>query len=168
MSKDLTKENVNIGNIIYEWWVREYEQHDRSRRWYIVSGLIGLALIVFALFTANYIFAVLIVLFAIVLYLHELQEPLEVYFAITDVGIVLGRKFYRFSELSNFWIIYNPPEVKSLYFTLGNVLKHRLQVPLTEVNPVELREYLMQYLEEDLSQEDEPASDKLARVFKIH
>ena len=44
MPKDLLKENVAIGQIIYEWWLEEYEQYDHSRRWYLVAMLVFAAL----------------------------------------------------------------------------------------------------------------------------
>jgi hypothetical protein len=97
-----------------------------------------------------------------------MQEPMDVYFAITETGINLGKKYYRCNELSNFWLIYNPPEVKNLYFGLNSVVKHRLQVPLLDFDPRPIREYLNQFLTEDLEQEEEPLSDRLARILKIH
>ena len=146
MPKDLLKENVAIGQIIYEWWLEEYEQYDHSRRWYLVAMLVFAALFAYALFTQNYLFVLIIVIMGIIVYLHDMHTPLKVYFAITETGIILGKKFYRYSELSNFWIIYNPPDVKNLYFTLSNIVKHRLQVPLMNYDPRPVRDYLNRYL----------------------
>ncbi|MDO8626267.1 MAG: hypothetical protein Q7K39_02285 [Candidatus Magasanikbacteria bacterium] len=168
MPNDLTRENANIGRVVYQWTVKEYEEYERGRRWYLVIGGLALALVLFAVFTANYLFALIIILFGIILYLHDLQTPLEVPFALTDVGIILGKKFYRYSELGNFWIIYNPPEVKVLYFSLGNFLRHRLQVPLLEYDPRPIREHLSLYLVEDLDQEEEPLSDRVGRLLGFH
>ncbi len=168
MPKDITKENVNVGNLVYEWAVKEYEKYERSRRWYIAMGVAGIASLAYAIMSGNYLFALVIILFGTVLYLHDMQEPMEVYFAITETGIILGKKYYRYSELSNFWLIYNPPEVKNLYFGLNSVVKHRLQVPLLDFDPRPIRDYLNQFLTEDLEQEEEPLSDRLARILKIH
>jgi len=98
--------------VVYQWAVKEYVQHQRERRWYWVMGILAAALLVYAVIAGNYLFALIIVLFGIILFLHDLLEPMEVGFAITSVGIILGKKFYRYSELKNFWFIYNPPEVK--------------------------------------------------------
>lgn len=168
MPKDLTKETVNTGRVVYEWLIREYEQYARSRRWYFAMSSLGLLLIIFALFTQNYLFALIIIIFGIVLYLQEMQPPLDIYFAITETGIVIGRKFYSFNELKGFWIVYNPPEVKNLYFNLNNVVRHRLKIPLLDYDPRPIKEFISQYLEEDILKTEEPLSDRLARVFKIH
>ncbi len=168
MPKDLTRENISTGKIIYEWLVKEYEQYDRNRRWYWIASIVGAVLILFGLLTADYLFVLVLVLFGIVLFLHDLRPPLDVYFGITETGIILGKKFYRYTELNNFWIIYNPPEVKNLYFSLDNIVKHRIQVPLLDYDPRPIRDYLLQFVEEDLNEEEEPFSDRLARILKIH
>ena len=168
MPKDLAKEEVNFGRIIYQWTIKEFEKYNRDRRWYIFMGVIGAALLALAVFTANYLFALLIVLFVIILFMGDMTEPLDIPFAITNTGIIIGSRYYRYSELSNFWLIYNPPDVKTLYFSFTNVFRHRLQVPLMDFDPRPIRDLLLTYLPEDLEQEEEPFSDKLARTFKIH
>lgn len=168
MPKDLTREIAPVGDIVYEWWVKEYEQHDRSRRWYIVMGALALFCILYGMFTNDYLFALIIVLLGIILYLHELQEPLMVYFAITQTGIILGKKYYRFGELKNFWVLYNPPIVKNIYFSLDNAIKYRLVVPLLDFDPRPIREYLGQFIDENTEIEEEPFIDQLARVLKLH
>jgi len=79
----------------------------------------------------------------------------------------VGTKFYPFSELEKYWIIYNPPEVKTLYFEPKNIIKHRLSVPLLDADPLLIRSYLNQYLFEDLDVEEEPLSDRLGRILKM-
>jgi hypothetical protein len=170
MPKNINREQVEVGTVVYEWDMKEYEKYTRGRTWYIAVAIITVLLLVYAFFTENITFALIIVLFGIILYLHELQEPITVAFAITDTGIVLGQKYYRYNELENFWIIYNAdiPEARKLYFTLGGYVKHRLQVSLLDYDPRPIREYLNQFIVEDFEQEDEPLSDKMARLLKIH
>lgn len=168
MSKDITKEDVQMGTPAFQWMVREYEQHERPKRWYTVMGLVGALLVLFALWSTNYLFALIVILFAIILYLQQLRAPLEIPFAITDTGVIIGKKWYSYSELKGFWVIYNPPEVKNLYFGLNSFLRHRVQVPLMDYDPVAIRDYLNQFLQEDLEQEEEPFSDRVGRVFRLH
>ncbi len=168
MPKDIHKEEVNPGKVVFEWTVKEYEEQERERRWYYLMGVIAVALIVYALVSQNYLFALVVVLFGIILFLQDIQKPKEIYFALTESGMIVSSRFYRFSEIKNFWLIYNPPTVKSLYFTLNSLVKHRLQIPLLDYDPRPIRDFLSQYLEEDLEQEDEPVSDKLGRILKLH
>ncbi|MFA5061699.1 MAG: hypothetical protein WC526_00955 [Patescibacteria group bacterium] len=168
MPTNLSKGNVNTGEIVYTWTVKEYEKYERSRRWYWLMGIVGVSLLVYSIIDANYLFVLIIVLFGIILFLQEVQEPMDVTFAITETGIVMGRKFYSYSELENFWMIYNPPMVKTLYFLTKDLLKHRLQIALFDNDPRPIRDFLSQYLKEDLEQEDEPLSDKMGRTLKLH
>ncbi|MBI2443717.1 MAG: hypothetical protein HYV42_00545 [Candidatus Magasanikbacteria bacterium] len=168
MPVNLNRQEANLGNIIFQWTVPEYERHQRSRRWFMVMITLGALLVVYGLLARNYLFALIIVLFGVILYLHQVQEPLQVPFAITETGIVIGRKFYRYSELKSFWVIYNPPQVKNLYFAPGNFIRHRLQIPLLDYDPRPVREYLSQFLAENLDEEEEPVSDRLGRVLKLH
>lgn len=168
MPVNLNKSNANIGGVIFEWVVSEYEKHDRSRRWYIIMALIGTALLLYSVISGNYLFTLVVVLFGIVLFLQDIQQPMEVQFAITETGIVVGNQYYPFKEVANYWIIYNPPEVKNIYFATNNVLKHRIQIPLLDNDPLPIRDFLNQFIVEDIDQEEEPLSDRLGRVFKLH
>jgi hypothetical protein len=133
-----------------------------------VIGIIAIAFLTYAMIVANYLFALIIVLIGIISFLHEMQDPIDVPFAITETGIILGKKYFRYSEIKNFWIIYNPPEVKKLYFSTDGALRNELQISLMDYDPRPLREYLGKYLAEDLEQEEEALSDTLARRMRLH
>ena len=167
MPKNIFKEGVNIGEAVYHWTVKEYDQHDREKGWYLIAGILGVAFVSYSIIVGNYLFALIIVLFVIILFMQDMVAPIDVDFVITNTGIVIGGKYYRYSELKNFWIIYNPPMVKNLYFSTESLVKHRLQVPLLDYDPRPIRQYLNQFLEEDLEQEEEPLSDRVGRMFKI-
>ena len=167
MPQNILNSDINIGNIQYEWSVKEYERHERGKNWYVAMSLVGLLLVVDGVVSGNYLFALITVLFGIILFMQDMVEPMEVYFALTNTGIVVGKKYYRYSELNNFWIIYNPPFTKNLYFGQNSILRHRIQVPLYDFDPRPIREYLVQYLQEDLEQEEEPLSDRMSRIMKI-
>ncbi|MEK7680530.1 MAG: hypothetical protein AAB348_00560 [Patescibacteria group bacterium] len=168
MPINLAKENLSPGNVVFEWVIKEYDKYDRSRRWYFVAGIFGILMLVYALFARNYLFVLIVILFGIILFMQDMQEPMEVDFAITETGLVLGNRFYPFKEFDSYYIIYNPPDVKSLYFLTKSVMRHRLQIPLFDFDPRPIREYLNHYIVEDVEKEEEPFTDRIARRFKIH
>jgi hypothetical protein len=168
MPINLNKAEANTGDVIFDWEVNEYEKHDRNKRWYVITAIVGIALLLYSVISGNYLFALVVVLFGIVLFLQDMQQPIQVSFAVTETGIVVGSTYYPFKEITNYWIIYSPPEVKNIYFSTNSLLKHRLQVPLLDNDPRPIREYLNQFLIEDLDQEEEPLSDRLGRMFKLH
>lgn len=167
MPKKLSSEEVNLGEIKFGWEVKEYENHDHDRRWYIMMGVVAITFFVYALATANYLFALILALFGIILFLQDLHPARTLNFVITTTGVVLGEKFYSFTELKGFWMIYNPPAVKNLYFSTGDLVKHRLSIPLFDNDPRPIRNFLNEFLEENLEEEEEPLSERMSRLFKI-
>jgi len=157
----------NFGKILASWRVPEFEKHQRSIIWYIGFGLLGTALLIYAFWTMNFLFALIIIIAAFVVYIQEKTEPRQVKFLISAKGIKIGKKFYPYKDINKFWILYNPPEVKKLYFTFNNMLSFRLMVPLKNQNPLKIRDILLQFLEEDLEKEEEPMSEVVGRWAKI-
>ena len=164
----LIKEETNLGQILQQWTIFEYEKHERRAAWYVLMAVLGVGLVVYALWSGNFLFALIIVLFAIILFLQSHQTPQEIVFQITDFGIVVGSRFYAYAELKDFYIVYNPPQVKTLFLTSKNLLQPLLRIPLLDANPIEVKHSLREFLTEDLEKEDEPLSEKIGRNLQIH
>ena len=96
------------------------------------------------------------------------QKPLKVPFKITELGIVIGNRFYGFSELESFYIVYEPPEVKTLFFETKSSFRPLLRIPLVDANPLKVRVSLKEFLSENFEKEEEPYSDTFARNWKLH
>ncbi len=159
---------IDQGDEIMSWQVPEYEKHERNKSWYILAGVIGLLFLIYAVYTKNFLFAVIIIVVALIMILHDSREPDLIKVSITDEGVIVGRKFYDYDEIKNFSIVYKPKqEVKNLYFEFKNVLRQRLSIPLQDMNPLSIRENLLKYLPEDLDRTDQPLSEGLAKMFKL-
>lgn len=164
---ELIKENTILGNPLHEWTIQEYEQYERGKRWYILMGIIGVISLLYALISGNFLFALVIVLFAIILFLQSHQHPPQLPFVITDLGLIVGRRFHPYTELENFSIVYRPPEVKVIFFETKSALEPTLRIPLLDVDPIEIRFSLLEYLPENTGREDEPISDQIARNLRL-
>lgn len=164
----MPEKQTNYGKEIIVWLVPEYERHERTTGWYLIASIAAIALLIYCFFTANFLFAVIIIVTALVIILHHGREPERVKFGLTDEGIVIGKKFYDYDEIKDFAIVYKPRiEVKRLYFEFKNALRHRLSIPLENMNPLKIRETLLKYLKEDLERTDQPLSEGLAKLFKL-
>ncbi len=161
-------ENTIVGNALLEWSVAEYEQHVRPTAWYVLMTIVGSILVGYAIFTDNFMFAIIIVLFSIILFLQSHQDPIVVPFQITESGVIINNRLYVYSELKDFYIIYKPPEIKMLFIETNSTIRPRLRIPLMDTNPNEVRELLLEFLEENLQKEEEPFSDMMARQWRIH
>lgn len=156
------------GDLLYEWRTKEYEQHERSPRWYIIMISLGIALVIYGMFADNFLFSLIIILAAIILFLQSRQDPQQVSLSITELGVGIGSRFYPFTELGDFYIIYDPNVTKMLYIETKSLLRPKLRLPLEDQNPLEIREALLEVLDEDLDREEEPAADAAIRNWKLH
>ncbi|MFA4830585.1 MAG: hypothetical protein WC862_00415 [Patescibacteria group bacterium] len=161
-------ETTLVGDVLHEWTIQEYERHERGVLWYILGITIGLGLVLFAMFTGNFLFALIIILFAVILFLQSHQEPLQIPFKISELGIIVSNRFYAWSEFSFFYIIYEPPHVKTLFLETSSTFRPVLRIPLLDMNPIEIRHTLKEFLKEDVDKEEEPLTDRMARNWRIH
>ena len=166
MAKEMTDKQYN--KEIISWQVSEYEKHERTKLWYFAAIIVALLFLLFSFYTDNFLFAVLIIVVALIIILHDGRHPERVNFSITDEGVVIGRKFYDYDDLKNFAIVYKPNQgVKNIYFEFKNVIRPRLSIPLEKINPLPIRKELLKYLPEDLERTDQPLSEALAKLFKL-
>ncbi|MFA5021875.1 MAG: DUF5673 domain-containing protein [Patescibacteria group bacterium] len=159
-------EAPDYGQIFFAWKFPEFHPHQRGRGWYITGGIVAILLLIFSIFTADVLFGLIIILSTLIILLFQ-QSKNEVEFKITEDGILVNSKFYKYKAIKNFYIIYEPPEVKTLYFEPNNLFIPRIPIYLDSQNPVKIREVLKQYLDEDLEREEEPMSDAMSRTFKL-
>ncbi len=151
----------------FVWETAAWEKRDRGPRWYFIMSAVALAFVVYAVATNNFLFAFLILLCAIILILAGHEEPHAALVQIGRNGVVVDGKLYEYKALTNFSIIYHPPETKLLYIETSNVIKPRLRIPLDEQNPIEIRNHLKDFLDENTVLQEEHFSDILARLLKI-
>lgn len=152
---------------LFVWEAPSWEARERGPKWYLWLGLVAFALVGYAIFTANYLFAFIILLFTIIVVLAGNEHPHPILVQIGNNGIVYNGQLYMFDELSDFAIVYQPPETKVLYFQPRSVLRARLRIPLEEQNPVPIRAHLKRYVDEDLELRDEHLSDIVARLLRL-
>ena len=159
---------IDYGKKIVSWKVPEYDKHQREKNWYVVSAAVGLIFLIYSFFSGNFLFAAIIIIGALVIMIHDGQEPMAVDFMITDEGLIVGKNFYDYDVLKDFSIVYKPREnIKNLYFEFKNAIRPRLSIPLKGMNPLPIRENLLKYLPEDLERTDQPLSEALAKMFKL-
>ena len=151
----------------FAWEAPSRIKYNRSPRWYLFMSLAAVFLVAYAVWTANFLFAFIILLMAIILVLAGNEDPSAVLAQVGDNGIVWNGRLYLYQDIDNFAVVYRPPVSKILYIELKNPLKPRLNIPLEDQNPIELRSHLQQFVKEDLDLQSEHLSDILARLLKI-
>lgn len=160
-------EEIEVGDEIISWETWEYPPYDRSRWWYAIAGLIGSSLIIYAVLTANFLFAIIVLMMGVITLVNSLKQPDRIAVYITTHGVAIGQEFYPYKEIKDFSIIYEPPEVKLIYLDFLGVLRPTLGIPLEDTDPNLVREALLPYAFENLEREDENLTDMVRRLYKI-
>ncbi len=162
----IKKEEIGIGEVYFEWKIPEYIQPKRTKRWYILMLVLAIALIIYSIITANFLFALIVIIAIFIVFLRAYAQPQELKFKITDEGILVGGKFYEYNQMKNFYIIYSPPVVKKIFFSLKG-LSPDLSIPLNDMNPLIIRKKLLGYIDEDLEREYQSIDDQLETILKL-
>ncbi len=152
---------------LLSWQFPEYNSYQRKKSWYVWAGIFFLGILCYAIFTANFLFGLIIIMAAIILFVNHNKEPQNLNFSLLEKGIAIEDKIYAYGEIKKFWLLYEPPEVKNIYFEFKSSFKPVLMIPLGNQNPLKVREILKKYLAEDLEKENESTSEALARVLKL-
>ena len=156
-----------FGSSLVEWEFQEYEKFPKHKKWFFGLGAIAGFFLIIAVFTFNFLFALIIILATLILMLHYNRDPLIVKFTITDLGIIMGDNFMPYKDLNRFWVVYDPPIVKKLYFQRKSGMYPTLIIPLQDINPLYVRDILLKNLKEDLTQEDESFAELVGRLLKL-
>ena len=123
-------------------------------------------MLAYAFFTINFLFALIVVMLALILFLQHTRSPRQITCTIRSSGVTLAQNDLPWKDITAFWIIYQPPEVKKLYLATKRFLMPQISIPLEQQNPVQLRELLLKYVPEDLTKQNESNVDTLSRILK--
>ncbi len=163
------------------WQVPEYDKHERGKKWYIIATIVLIVFLFFCFFeinswkivflgtNSNFIFALILIISAIITIINDGQKPNMVDFKIGPEGVNIGKKFYDYDELKHFSVIYKPNmDIKHLYLEFKNSLtRPRLSIHLMDQDPITVRNYLLRYLDEDLERVVPPSSEQLTKLLKL-
>ena len=167
MPENPQKQKIDIGAPLLAWEVDEYPKYIRSRSWYIIMVVFGAALIIYSIATANFLFAIIVLMTVFIMLLSTFKNPGRVSILITTTGLVVSDMYYDFEAISDFSIVYEPPEIKNLYFDFVSPWQPILSIPLEEMNPNDVREYLLPFCAENLERTEEELTDMVRRLYKL-
>jgi len=162
------EEQKNSGPKEFSWEIDEIKKYPRNKKWYIIASIVALALITYALITKNYFFALIIIMSSGLIVYFDNEPARKITFRIKYNQFEVGKNIFSFESVRNFYIIYKPQEeVKKLFVEFSNPLKHRLSIDLEDQDPVIIRNYLLQYLDEDLEKQHEPITEVISKLFHL-
>jgi hypothetical protein len=189
---ETNKQNEDIlsESDVIAWEIPEHQDEKKSKKWYLAAALIGAILLISAIFSQNFIFAIIIIFSAILVVILDGNNPDTLKVKITDRGITVGKESYEYDQIDSFFIIYKPEEdTKNLYLEfkrfsrpslpenepsryswllwLINFARTRFSIPLQDMNPIIIRRNLLKYLRENLERTEIPLSEQLTKLFRL-
>lgn len=163
-----------------KWEIPEYRKPERGRNWYLIAITVAIVFLFFCFFSfanwrlvflglnSNFLFALIIIMTAIVMIIKDSQPPLMINFELGPEGVKVGPRFYDYDEFKNFSVLYKPKQsLKNLYLEHKNGLRPRLSVPLRRMDALVVRNFLVKYLDEDLDRTEAPLSEQLTKLLKL-
>lgn len=165
--KNKIESQEDRGKILLSWEFPERAEYQRGKSWYFGAIIIFVAVFIYSIITANYLFSIILILFGLIYFFHSKERSLMVKIKIYEDGVMVGSKFYDWEEIKSFSLIYKPHQTQRLYFDLKNTFLSDFSIPLEGENPLKVRNILKQYLDEDLEKIEETMIDRLNRWLKI-
>jgi hypothetical protein len=156
-----------LGEPLIGWQVDEYDQHDRAKGWYVLAAILGVVLIVYSVATANFLFAVIILMVGVIMLLSTFTKPEKAEVVVTTTGVVVGDMYYDYQSISDFSLVYDPPDIKILYLDFHSPWHPLLSIPLEDVDPNMVRESLLPFCMENLDRGEEGLTDTIKRLYKL-
>jgi hypothetical protein len=148
------------------WQALEYPEYKKHPLWFIGLALIVALLVLYGISTKSWTTVVMFILFGALGLVYAIQKPRTLTIKLTGQGVQINSLMYGFPIIRKFWIIYSPPEVKSLYLETSAYLNRIVKLELGNQDPRAVKAFLRQYLEEDL-EATESTADFIARKLKF-
>ena len=146
--------------IAFSWNTPEFDFKEKRKDWYWIVGIVAVILIIVAIILGNYLFAFLIVIGAFLMVRLATKEPLSLPVEISESGIKVYDQMYRYDDIYSYWITNNKKGQPLLLVLSNQRISPILSLTIDpDIDLVDLREYLGQFLPEQELQE--PLTDRI-------
>ncbi|OGF83334.1 hypothetical protein A3B18_00035 [Candidatus Giovannonibacteria bacterium RIFCSPLOWO2_01_FULL_46_13] len=150
---------------LLSWEAPEYEYYEKNKDWYWSVGIVTIGFFILAIILKNWLFSIMVLISGFAVAMYGSKKPKIVQFSITSRGIKADKILYPFDNLKYFWINYDPPHIRELYLVSKKTLTTQISIPLGHIDPNEIREHLIKFIEE--KEIEESLFDTIARFFRF-
>lgn len=146
------------------WSAHEYHHFEKTTDWYWIVAAVTIAAVALAIYFANYLFAVVLIVGIVSLLFHSSREPEFAHFELNDQGVKVHGSFYLYNTLQSFNVEEYHDDHKNrthanLIIKSKKFLMPLIIIPIDQVQPEEVRRYIDRHLKhEDLH---EPLSHRI-------
>lgn len=136
------------------WQHHEHAHIERSVDWFWSLGIISVGALILTVYFKIFLFSIIIILFSLLALHNAKRTPPLLRFDITRKGVRAGNTLYPYSMLESFWV--EDTEYRDVVlFKSKKPFSPILTIPFdsTEIDPEHIRDYLLDYLNEEELQE---------------
>lgn len=132
------------------WQSYEHHHVEKNNDWFWTIGIIAAGGVFLSIFFKNFLFALIIILFTATSFIFARKQPRLLTFEITRKGIKAGNIIHPYSMLDSFWVDDGEYDDKILLRT-RKPMAPLIIIPFdsTVTDPELLRDYLLDYLDEE-------------------
>ena len=147
------------------WSAHEHEHVPRDSNWYWALGILAACVALISVLFGNVLFAILILVAAATLGILATTPPPLIEFELSDRGIRAGAIMHRYEEIISFWVEDHDADPPILLVDTTKWMSPNLIIPLTDMDPKQVRAYLLERSEEVPMKE--PVAHKILEFFGL-
>jgi hypothetical protein len=149
---------------IVRWSGYEHEFVERETDWYWALAIVAICVAIVAILLHDVLFAILIILAAVVIGMLANVPPDVTEFEVSERGVRVGRDLHRYEEILAFWVEDEAEGQPILLIDTVKFMSPNIVIPIQdEVDPSELRAILREYATELPMQE--PRAKRILEFF---
>lgn len=158
--RGLTKDTVLLS------WQSTKEVQKKDLKWYSLVGFVILFPVIYSIWVQDWFVLIIITIILPVIFFHQKNRGIiNASYKITPLGIYENEKFYPFSEVHSFWIVFNQ-RVKTLNVVFMKKYLPQLSIDISNIDPLKIRAALSKKIPEQ-EKRGEGLIDYLIRIFDL-
>jgi hypothetical protein len=145
------------------WSAYEHDHIERSVDWFWALGIIAVCAALVSILFHDVLFSILILIAATTIGLLARTPPDIIEFELSERGIKVGDTMHRFEEIISFWVEDHDVRRPLLLVDTFKFMAPNLIIPIEEIDPHTVREYLRARTKEVPMKE--PLAHKILELF---
>jgi hypothetical protein len=148
---------------VVRWSAYEHEHIERGSDWFWALGIVAVCIALASILLHDTLFAILIVVAAVVIGLLANVPPELTEFEVSEKGVRVGRELHRFDEILAFWVEDEHDAPPLLLVDTTKFMAPNLIIPLEGVETEAVRSILKEHAPEVPMKE--PMAHKVLEFF---
>ncbi len=160
------EQDVKKAQPLLTWTAPEFVKHPKGQVWFIGAGIMIGLLVLYALWTSSWSMAIAFIVLAGVYYISHHRDPGKVEVSLSHFGIKIGNRHLPYNQIKAFWIVYQPPHVKTLKLLTTDKMMAEMTIQLEDQSPGPVRQILIKHVPE-YEGKSESFVDLVIRIAKL-